>query len=54
VLGLGVVYTPRIARIVRGSVLVVRELPYVEAARAAGASDLTIRGVTSCRTACRR
>ncbi len=42
VLALGVVYTPRIARIVRGSVLVVRELPYVEAARAAGAADLAI------------
>jgi peptide/nickel transport system permease protein len=42
VVALGVVYTPRIARIVRGSVLVVRELPYVEAARAAGASDLAI------------
>ena len=42
VVALAVVYTPRIARIVRGSVLVVRELPYVEAARAAGASDLAI------------
>lgn len=39
VVALGVVYTPRIARIVRGSVLVVRELPYVEAARALGVSD---------------
>jgi peptide/nickel transport system permease protein len=39
VLALGVVYAPRIARVVRGSVLVVRELPYVESARAAGASD---------------
>jgi peptide/nickel transport system permease protein len=37
VVALAVVYTPRIARIVRGSVLVVRELPYVEAARALGA-----------------
>jgi peptide/nickel transport system permease protein len=39
IIALGVVYTPRIARIVRGSVLVVRELPYVEAARALGVSD---------------
>jgi len=39
VIALGVVYVPRIARIVRGSVLVVRELPYVEAARALGVSD---------------
>jgi peptide/nickel transport system permease protein len=31
------VYTPRTARIVRASVLVVRELDYVQAARAAGA-----------------
>ena len=39
IVALGVVYTPRIARVARGSVLVVRELPYVEAARALGASD---------------
>ncbi len=42
VLALAVVYTPRIARIVRGSVLVVRELPYVEAARSLGAGDPAI------------
>jgi peptide/nickel transport system permease protein len=36
VLALGIVYTPRIARLVRGSVLVVRELEYVQAARALG------------------
>jgi peptide/nickel transport system permease protein len=42
IVALAVVYTPRIARIVRGSVLVVRELPYVEAARALGASDPAI------------
>jgi peptide/nickel transport system permease protein len=42
IVALGVVYTPRIARIVRGSVLVVRELPYVEAARGLGAPDATI------------
>ena len=35
---LTVVYLPRIARLVRGQVLVVRELPYVEAALASGAS----------------
>jgi peptide/nickel transport system permease protein len=34
---LTVVYLPRIARLVRGQVLVVRELPYVEAAQASGA-----------------
>ena len=38
VLALGIVYTPRIARLVRGSVLVVRELEYVQAARALGAT----------------
>ena len=38
IIALGVVYTPRIARLVRGSVLVVRELEYVQAARALGAS----------------
>src|SRR5262249_42447519 len=39
VVALAVVYTPRVARIVRGSVLVVRELPFVEAARGLGAPD---------------
>lgn len=41
-LALTITFTPRTARIVRGSVLVVRSLPYVEAARAAGASNLRI------------
>lgn len=36
ILALGIVYTPRLARIVRASTLVIRELPYVEAARAIG------------------
>jgi peptide/nickel transport system permease protein len=36
VIALGVVYAPRMARIVRASTLVIRELPYVEAARALG------------------
>jgi peptide/nickel transport system permease protein len=36
VLALGLVYTPRTARTVRASTLVIRELPYVEAARALG------------------
>lgn len=39
ILAIGVVYAPRVARVVRGSVLVVREMTYVEAARALGASD---------------
>ncbi len=38
VLALAIVYTPRIARIVRASTLVVRELLFVEAARALGVS----------------
>lgn len=33
---LGVVYAPRLARVVRASTLIIRELPYVEAARALG------------------
>ncbi|MGA0613998.1 ABC transporter permease [Paracoccus sp. KR1-242] len=41
-LALSVVYTPRIARIVRASTLVIRELPYVEAARALGTRTVTI------------
>jgi peptide/nickel transport system permease protein len=36
IIALGIVYTPRVARIVRASTLVIRELPYVEAARALG------------------
>jgi peptide/nickel transport system permease protein len=38
VIALAVVYIPRTARILRASVLVVRELDYVQAARVAGAS----------------
>jgi len=41
-IALGITYTPRTARIVRASVLVVRELDYVEAARAAGAGHLRL------------
>ena len=37
VIALTAVYTPRTARIVRASVLVIRELDYVQAARASGA-----------------
>ncbi|MGP4140386.1 ABC transporter permease [Sodalis praecaptivus] len=36
IIALGTVYTPRLARVVRASTLVVRELPYVEAAKALG------------------
>ncbi len=42
IVAIGVVYTPRVARVVRGSVLVVRETAYVEAARALGLTDLWI------------
>ncbi|HEV7367617.1 ABC transporter permease [Arenibaculum sp.] len=36
VVALGIVYIPRVARVVRASTLVIRELPFVEAARALG------------------
>jgi peptide/nickel transport system permease protein len=39
VLALSIVYTPRIARIVRAATLVIRELPFVEAARALGSGN---------------
>ncbi len=39
IVALVVLYTPRIARVVRGIVLVIRELDYVQAARALGASE---------------
>ena len=42
VIALSVVYTPRTARIVRASVLVVREMEYVQAARALGAGHARI------------
>ncbi len=42
VIALSIVYAPRIARIVRASTLVIRELPYVEAAVALGSSTFTI------------
>ena len=42
IVAIAIVYSPRVARVVRGSVLVIRETPYVEAARALGASDLTL------------
>jgi peptide/nickel transport system permease protein len=42
VYALVLVYTPRVARVVRASTLVVRELLFVEAARAVGVSPLAI------------
>ena len=42
VIALSVVYIPRTARIVRASVLVVREMEFVQAARAAGAGNWRI------------
>jgi len=42
IVALGVVYVPRVARIVRGSVLVIRETPYVEAALALGVPDMLV------------
>ena len=36
IIALGIIYAPRLARIVRGSTLVLRELPYIEAAVAMG------------------
>jgi peptide/nickel transport system permease protein len=42
IVAIGIVYAPRVARVVRGSVLVIRETPYVEAARALGAADLAV------------
>jgi peptide/nickel transport system permease protein len=42
IVAIGIVHAPRVARVVRGSVLVIRETPYVEAARALGSSDLTL------------
>jgi len=43
-IAIGIVHVPGYARIVRGSVLVVRAREYVEAATALGASDLRVMG----------
>ena len=45
IFALSIVYTPRVVRVVRASTLVVRELPFVEAARAIGVSTRRILGV---------
>lgn len=42
IIALAVVYSPRLARIVRASTLVIRELPYVEATKALGISTFHI------------
>ena len=42
VVALTIVYTPSVARTVRASAMVVREQPYVEAARVQGSSDFRI------------
>lgn len=39
---IGIVYIPRFARIVRGSVLAARDTPYVEAAKSTGRPDMRI------------
>jgi peptide/nickel transport system permease protein len=45
VLALAMVYTPRVARVVRASTLVLREMLFVEAARALGVSTVRILAV---------
>lgn len=42
VIALTIVYTPRVARVARAVVLVIRELPFVEAGRALGETDLRL------------
>jgi peptide/nickel transport system permease protein len=42
IIALAIVYTPRVARVVRGVTLVLRELDYVQAAQALGARDSRI------------
>lgn len=41
-LGLGIVYTPVFARVARAKTLSIREIDYVQAAKALGASDIRI------------
>jgi peptide/nickel transport system permease protein len=42
IIAIGIVYSPRVARVVRGSVLVIRETAYIEAARALGVRDVNL------------
>lgn len=42
IISLAIVYSPQVARLVRSTVLVTRELDYIQAARAVGGSDLYI------------
>ena len=55
IIALGIVYTPRTARIVRSSVIVLREMEYVQAARRRRRRALAHPAhSTSCRTPWRR
>jgi len=45
VIALGTVYTPRVARVARGATLVLRELQFIEAAEALGASGRRVIAV---------
>ena len=42
IIAIGVAFTPFLARLIRGEALRVAQMPYVEAARAAGATDFTM------------
>ena len=42
IISIGIALTPRIARLARGSALSIKEIPYIEAARAVGQSDTKI------------
>ena len=52
VLALGLAYVPSVVRVVRGTVLSIREKEYVEASRVIGNSEVLFDGCgTCCRTA---
>ena len=42
IIAIGIAFTPYLARIIRGETLKIAQMPYVEAARAAGTSDMMI------------
>lgn len=42
IVALGIVYTPRVARVVRSFILTIRESQYIEAAKSIGATDIRI------------
>jgi peptide/nickel transport system permease protein len=53
IIAIGLPMIPKVARVVRSSALAIREMPYIDAARACGYGHSRIVCATSCRTSWR-